>query len=60
VEELKSHFELKKDALEPIKTFAEYKQTASYRAIIPILCRLRDANRTEGENRQSVGTETKL
>jgi len=39
---LKTHYDEEKERLEPINTFTEYKETASFQAIRPIVSSLRD------------------
>ncbi len=50
IENLKSHYEEKKEQLEPIKTFEEYSQTTSYNYVQTVGCSLRLNSRTKDGN----------
>ena len=45
--QLSAHHNHEKLALEPVKTFTEYRRTASYKAVHPLLCSLRENSRTD-------------
>jgi hypothetical protein len=50
---LKTYFEAEIARLEPVKTFIEYRQTASFQAVRPILSTLRDNIRTNAPERKA-------
>jgi hypothetical protein len=47
LENLKNHYEREKEQLEPVKTFEEYRETDSFKAVRPILSSLRDNIRAD-------------
>jgi site-specific DNA recombinase len=57
IENLRNLYEREKVRLEPLKSFAEYRETASFGTVRTIGCSLREHIRTEQGNQKSVGTE---
>ncbi|WP_439695172.1 recombinase family protein [Mucilaginibacter sp. AW1-7] len=60
IEELKSFYEANKGALEPIKSYIEFRQSPYFERVLITLRRLRESIRTEERQNAPVGTEGAL